>query len=369
MVAADVAVVYDATQTAGSEMMSLRARIVLVVGLLLGAESPASAFVELSGVFIPNERCQAFDSIRRQSNPGNVLTVPGQTYNVRGLNKEDGDFVQVDVPGAVPGTRWVSVICGDVFRRDDPVDPDDPDQPAPAFAPFFDNNDQPNDPSPPPPALSPFDRAILKVCGDWGSRPKQAAFRAMLDDASLAGDVGRIQQALGGGILGPAGGLKQFKDELASVWFVEDGFRHVFCGEPSEHTIGGLHFVGRYLEMQERGWGGLAARCNKTEIEPPVYTFGVSFLTPSGKVRTACPKGYGLNLDAAAILIEATKAFKLMLPKTSGKAMCLFGVTDPNVRPYFAVFVIKSAAVRTFYPDASPSCERGRPAEACLCEP
>jgi Bacterial EndoU nuclease len=350
--------------------MSLRTGTVLVGGLLLWASSPASAFFELSGVFIPDERCQAFDSIRRRTNPGNVLTVPGQSYNVRGLNKEDGDFVQVDVPGAVPGARWVDIICGDLFRRDEPVDPEPPGPgPAPAFMPFFDTSDQPNDPSPPPPTLSPFDRAMLQVCGDWGSRPAQGAFRAVLDDPSLAADVSRIHDALGGSILGPQGGLKQFKDELASVWFEQDGFRHVFCGEPSERTIGGLHFVGRYLEMQEKGWGGLAPLCNNTEVAPPVYTFGVSFRTPGGRVRTACPKGYGLNLDAVALLVEATKAFKLMLPRTSGKAMCLHGVADQNAMLYLAVFVIKSSAVRTFYPDASPTCDRNRPAENCLCGP
>jgi Bacterial EndoU nuclease len=352
--------------TAGSGTMSSRVRIATIVGLLVWACSPASAFFELSGVFIPNERCQAVDSIRRQTNPGNVLTVPGQSYNVRGLNKEDGDFVQVDVPGAVPGTRWVDLICGDLFRRDEPGDPDEP---GPAFAPFFDTNDEPNDPSPQPPTLSAFDRAMLKVCGEWGSRPRQAAFRAALDNASLAADVTRIHQALGGSILGPQRRLKQFKDELASVWFAEDGFRHVFCGEPSERTIGGLHFVGRYLEMQEKGWGGLAAHCNKTEIEPPIYTFGVTFRAPSGNVATACPKGYALNLDAVGLLIEATQAFKLMLPRTSGKAMCLHAVGGASANPYLAVFVIKSAAVRTFYPDASPTCDRGRPADNCLCAP
>jgi hypothetical protein len=345
--------------------MSLRARIVVVIGLLFCACSPASAFFELSGVFVPDERCQAFDSIRRRTNPGNVLTVPGQSYNVRGLNKEDGDFVQIDVSGAVPGARWVDITCGDLFRGSDPPDP----PPAGTFVPFFDSNDQPNDPTPPPPALSAFDGAMLRVCGDWGTRPTQAAFRTALDDASLDADVTRIHQALGGSILSPQGGLKQFKDELASVWFEQDGFRHIFCGEPTEQTIGGLHFVGRYLEMQEKGWGGLAAQCNKTEIEPPVYTFGVSFLTPGGRVRTACPKGYGLNLDAIEILVEATKAFKLMLSRTSGKAMCLHRVAEPNTRPYLAVFVIKSNAVRTFYPDASPTCDRNRPPENCLCEP
>jgi hypothetical protein len=121
--------------------------------------------------------------------------------------------------------------------------------------------------------------------------------------------------------------------------------------------------------MQERGWGGLAARCSSTEIVPPVYTFGVRYRIARGGLRTACPKGYALNLDASEILIEATRALKLMLPRASAKAMCLHRVAEANERPYLAVFVIKNGAVRTFYPDASPSCDQDRPADTCLCAP
>ena len=346
------------------------ARAVVVAALLWVGCGAASAFVEISGVFIADDRCQALDSIRRETNPGNILTVPGQSYTARALNREDGDFVHVDVPNAVPRTRWVSLACGELFRQaEEPQRPDEPEEPAAGLAPFFDNDDRPNDPTPRPPNLNAFDRAMLKVCGDWGARPTLAAFRSALDDPSLAADVDRIFQGLDGSVLGPRREPAQFKDELASVWFDEGGFRHVFCGEPSGGTIGGLHFVGRYLQMQEQGWGGLAARCNRTEIAPPIYTFGVRYRIPRGGLRTACPKGYALNLDASEILIEATKAFKLMLPRSSGKAMCLHRVAEPNERPYLTVFVIKNGAVRTFFPDASPSCDGNRPAENCLCEP
>jgi hypothetical protein len=340
------------------------ARIVLI-GLFALAAHPAAAFFELTGVFIADERCQAFDSIRRQTNPGNVLTVAGQSYNARALNREDGDYVYVDVPGANPRSRWVSVSCGDLFRGPDA--PDGGDQQPAVFTPFFDTDERPDDPTPRPPTLNAFDAAMLQVCGNWGSRPTMAAFRVRLDDPALAADVERVHERLDGSVLGPRRDLKQFKDELAAVWFAEDGFRHVFCGEPNEQTIGGLHFAARYLQMQEQGWGGMAKECNATEIAPPVYTFGVRFRTPNGRVRTACPKGYALDLDAARILTEATRAFKAMLPRTSGKAMCLHEVAAA-ARSYFAVFVIKGEAVRTFYPDASPACDRGRPAASCPCQ-
>jgi Bacterial EndoU nuclease len=345
-------------------------KLSLTAVLLWGVSRPAAAYFELSGVFVADDRCQAMDSIRRETNPGGILTVPGQSYNVRGLNKEEGDFVHVDVPGAVPPTRWVNLGCGELFRQAEEPDPPRPPgtgDPISGFLPFFDEDDRPNDPTPRPPRLGSFDQAMLKVCGNWGARPLQTDFRTMLDEPALAGDVGRILQALGASVLGPPREPKRFKDELATAWFAEDGFRHIFCGEPSGGTIGGLHFHGRYLQMQQEGWGGMATRCDNTEIAPPIYTFGVSYRGPRGQRRTACPKGYALNLDAADILIEATKALKLMLPRTSGKAMCLHRIAKPNDPPYLAVFVIKSGAVRTFYPDASPRCDRDRPAENCMC--
>jgi hypothetical protein len=351
--------------------MRYAARALLVAAALWSGCVGACAYVEISGVFIADDRCQALDSIRRETNPGNILTIPGQSYAARALNREDGDFVHIDVPTAVPRTRWVSLACGELFRQaDEPQRPEEDETRTGGLAPFFNADDHgSNDPSPRPPNLNAFDRAMLKVCGDWGANPRRTAFRTALDEPALAADVKRIHDALDGRVLGSRRDPRRFKDELASIWFDEGGFRHIFCGEPSGGTIGGLHFVGRYLQMQEQGWGGLADRCNSTEIEPPVYTLGVRYRIPRGGLRTACPKGYALNLDASEILIEATKAFRLMLPRASGKAMCLHRIAEANERPFLTVFVIKNRAVRTFYPDASPTCEGNRPAENCMCEP
>ena len=349
--------------------MRLLARALLVAAALGSFPLPGAAYVELSGVFVAERRCPAMDSIRRATNPGAVETVPGQRYPVRGLNKEGGDFVQVDIPGAAPAARWVDRACGELLRgaeRKEPAQPK-PDDRASVFLPFFDEDDRPNDPTPRPPRLGPFDRAVLKVCGSWGARPSEAEFRAMLDEPAQAAEVERIHQALGGSVLGPPRGPERFKDELARAWFAEDGFRHVFCGEPAGNTIGGLHFRGRYLQMQQEGWGGLATFFFNDTATTEIYTVGVSFRGPRGQRRTACFKGYALNLDAADMMIEATKALKLLLPRSSGKTMCLHRVAKPGDPAYHVVFVIKSGAVRTFYPDASPRCDRDRPAESCLC--
>jgi hypothetical protein len=348
--------------------MALAARLFLAAAASLAGCTGATASVEISGSFVAGERCQALDSIRRETNPGNVQTVPGRSYRARALNKRDGDYVHIEIPDAVPRIRWVKVDCGTLDRKGREPQRGDEARRDSGFAPFFVEGGTDHSPTPPPPRLNGFDEAMLKVCGDWGSRPKQATFRAALDEPAIAPDVERIYQALDGGVLGPRRELPQFKDELAAVWFGEDGFRHVYCGEPSGGTIGGLHFAGRYLQMQQEGWGGLATRCNSSEIAPPIYTIGVRYRIPRGGHRTACPKGYALNLDASEILVEGTKAFKLLLARASGKSMCLFKVAEPNVREYLAVFVIKNRAVRTFYPDASPRCDNQRPAEDCLCQ-
>jgi hypothetical protein len=345
------------------------ARATTIVLWLLAGAAPAAAFFEISGVFVADERCQALDSIRRETNPGNIVTVPSQSYTARALNREDGDWVFVDVPGASPPRRWVNTACGELFQSDTPPRPAPAPAPSAELRPFFDDRDDgPGDPTPRAPTLGAFDRAMLDVCGDWGSNPRAAAFRAVLDRPQLAADVERILKALSGAVTGEARDLARFKDELTTAWFDEQGFRHIFCGEPSGGNLGGLHFAGRYLEMQEKGWGGLADRCNTTEIAPPIYTFGVRYRIARGGLREACPKGYPLDLDASGILIEATRALKAMLPKASGKAMCLHRVATAGKPDYLAVFVIKNSAVRTFYPDASPSCDAGRPANTCLCE-
>ena len=52
------------------------------------------------------------------------------------------------------------------------------------------------------------------------------------------------------------------------------------------------------------------AECPQTEIEPPVYTFGVTYRVPGGRTATDCPKGYPADLNARDLLIEATLAFE-----------------------------------------------------------
>nr|WP_264703954.1 hypothetical protein [Wolbachia endosymbiont (group A) of Volucella inflata] len=50
-----------------------------------------------------------------------------------------------------------------------------------------------------------------------------------------------------------------------------------------------MHFVGRYVEAQEDKWAGAIwndkSLCNKSDIKPPVYTFGMKYLGKDGEVK------------------------------------------------------------------------------------
>jgi ribonuclease T2 len=78
---------------------------------LLLAVAAARAQVPLSGSFTASRACPALQSIRQQSNPGNVTVQPGQAYPVTGKNRLDATFYQIMVEGA---RRWVSVDCGQI---------------------------------------------------------------------------------------------------------------------------------------------------------------------------------------------------------------------------------------------------------------
>jgi ribonuclease T2 len=84
----------------------------LLMGLawagVAGASEPAS------GTFVADRACDAFQSMRKQSNPGNVRVSPGQAYALREVNGPARDWLRVEVPGATEPLRWVRAECGTV---------------------------------------------------------------------------------------------------------------------------------------------------------------------------------------------------------------------------------------------------------------
>lgn len=241
-------------------------------------------------------------------------------------------------------------------------------QPNEKLLPFFDNVNNPvsvNFPSgqqvditPPPPRLNRFDTAVLQICGPIGTRVTTNKFRQLL---SAHPDVLQKLQQISGGELRPGRRNKaQFLEDLINIWFKRRGFEHIFCGEIyNANDIGGLHFYGRYLELQNEGIAGrLPNNQGREEVVPGViYTLGVVIKQPNRTV-TDVIKGYGYLSNAEEMLLAATRAFK---QQGNNEGACIYNLRDDETRQSFpTVFVRKEKAIVTFYPDATPSGARCR---------
>jgi hypothetical protein len=228
--------------------------------------------------------------------------------------------------------------------------------------PFFDNINNPVlvgfprgqklDISPPPPQLNAFDNQVLKVCGSIGSNVNPNQFKNLLSANPKILD--KIQQ-VSGGELRPGRRIKSdFLQDLTNIWFKNKGFEHIFCGEIyNENDIGGLHFYGRYLHLQNKGIAGrLPKNSQKEEVIPGViYTMGVEIKQGNRIIRDVI-KGYGYLSNAEEILVDATKAFKL---QGNLEGACIYNVRDVETGKTFpTIFVRKQNAIITYYPDATP---------------
>ncbi|MDZ8106482.1 MAG: EndoU domain-containing protein [Nostoc sp. DedQUE12a] len=228
--------------------------------------------------------------------------------------------------------------------------------------PFFDNVDNPIpvgfpagqqlDITPPPPQLNSFDQAVLKICGPIGTKVSANSFKKLL--SSYPDVLQKVQEASGGELLPGRRNKAQFLEDLTNIWFKRRGFEHIFCGEIyNANDIGGLHFYGRYLQLQNQGIGGrLPYNQGREEVVPGViYTMGVVIQQKNRTVRDVI-KGYGYLSNAEEILLDTTKIFKL---QGNNEGACIYNVRDRETGKSFpSVFVREEKAIITYYPDATP---------------
>ena len=83
----------------------------LVAGLLVLA-MPANAQIRIEGTFSATKTCPAYQSISKQTNPGNITVKPGNDYTLVGKNKDAATHYLIEINGATPAQRWVAVSCG-----------------------------------------------------------------------------------------------------------------------------------------------------------------------------------------------------------------------------------------------------------------
>jgi Bacterial EndoU nuclease len=228
--------------------------------------------------------------------------------------------------------------------------------------PFFDNLDNPVpvsfppgqqvDITPPPPLLNSFDQAVLKICGSIGTRVSSNNFKRLL--YSYPDVLKKVQQASGGELRPGRRNKAQFVEDFTNIWFKNHGFEHIFCGEIyNANDIGGLHFYGRYLQLQNEGIGGrLPNNQGREEVVPGViYTMGI-VIKQENRTVTDVIKGYGYLSNAEEMLLDATKIFKL---QGNNEGTCIYNVRDRETGKSFnTVFMRKQKAIITYYPDATP---------------
>ncbi|MEB3215537.1 MAG: EndoU domain-containing protein [Nostocales cyanobacterium 94392] len=228
--------------------------------------------------------------------------------------------------------------------------------------PFFDNQDNPVpvnyprgaklDITPPAPQLNSFDKAVLKTCGSIGKRVQPSQFQQLLSNYPEV--LVKVQQATKGELRPNRKSKSEFLQDLTNIWFKNKGFEHIFCGEIyNENDIGGLHFYGRYLQLQEQKIGGrLPVNPGRQEVVPGViYTMGVIIKQPNRIVRDQI-KGYGYLTNAEELLVDVTKVFK---QQGNTEGACIYQQVDKETGISFpTVFVRRNQGIITFYPDATP---------------
>ncbi len=74
--------------------------------------SPSLSQIKLSGYFIAREKCPAYQSFRKKTNPGNIMTDVDTAYDLIAKNKPAASHYLIRTT-AQPNNRWVAVSCGE----------------------------------------------------------------------------------------------------------------------------------------------------------------------------------------------------------------------------------------------------------------
>lgn len=321
-------------------------------------------FVEPVG-FSVTKSCKAAKGI---NNGKGVLRMrAGQTYQAFGENAQTGGtHVYIATSGS---RRWLSLSCG-TYVTDRPSFKSDQGGSAPgetgeqSCLPFFDQEankvkvkNNPNvDITPLPPAIDAFGEAVNQVCGPSGKVTGRTEFvKLMKAHPDVLAD---LMNFTGGKVFGDKASTQDqdvYLQDLVKAWYDVHAFDHIFCGETElDPKIGGLHYQGRYQQLQQTGEACRLPNFSKNEVVPgSIYSMGVKMKKVNGQWISHDIKGYGLTFSAADILKAATRAFSENPTSSSDSVACLQQVADGAIK-YATVFVRRKQGIRTFYPDATP---------------
>lgn len=184
------------------------------------------------------------------------------------------------------------------------------------------------------PELNALDRQILALCGPLGSQASRHDFAALLTrDGEIRNKLKAVLPA------------DNVVEAAAELWFARRGFEHVFCGQIKGSSLAGMHWIGRYAELQNKDLAGRLPK-NKKEslLKDRVYTVGVQAATDQGVVEDA-EKGYAYGYDAATLLVEGTRVASAY-PRAKG---CLV-TTRSGQGEIQQLLVLDHGALVTLYP-------------------
>jgi len=352
----------------------------MLIGLMSVGSASAQVFFKENREFQINKACDAYTSFKKQT--GATELVKDQAYTALGMNKFPSGtqvFALVDNQ-----RKWVALECGqfadgettaghfkgNVANRPTSehlfAPPTPPSVPGTQHClPFFDDANNPvrvrvggnADITPPAPEIEPFGHAVNQVCGQAGKVVSREEFKEMMRENPQV--LKRLQAFTDNKVYAdrPArDNAEDYLDDLADAWFNVKAFDHIMCGEPKAGGhIGGLHFHGRYLQLQESGEACRLANHGRNEVIPGViYSMGVRMKALNGGTAKSPIKGYGLTLSAEEILKVVTKSFSQNPANGNRSQACLQPISDEE-HSFMTVFVRRSSGIRTFYPDATPN--------------
>lgn len=341
-------------------------RTLLVWGLPISASVNAQSIFVDPADFTINKSCSAYDSIKKENNPTPLLV--GKSYVSVGENKAAGAshaFIEVDGK-----KKWVRLECGAYVNGK-------PGFGTPAQTHggtkagarsnetclnFFDNDTNPiktrtgfKDITPPAPTLNKFDKDVLQFCGSPGQVTTAEGFKSLMKANPQV--LKNLFDFTGGKVFQHQDihtDPDSYLNDLAKAWYALHGFDHIFCGEKNGRSIGGLHFHGRYQQLERTNQLCRMNNSSSNEvIEGSVYSMGVEMKLANNEVIRHSIKGYGLTLNASDILLSATKAFAENHTSSNQSEACMLNLNDKGTR-YDIVFVRRNNGIRTYYPDATP---------------
>jgi hypothetical protein len=340
--------------------------LIAIVSLMASVAIHAQALFTAPQGFTIDNPCNAYDSIKKQSNPATLQV--GKTYLAFGENKADAathSYIEIDGK-----KKWVKLECGSYAnskpgfktsantQRDNTAD----NKSSSGCLTFFDNETNPvktktgvNDITPPAPPLNKFDTDVLDFCGAPGNITTAQGFKSLMQSNP---DVLRNLFAFTGGKVFQEkpkhADINHYLNDLTDVWYSLHGFDHIFCGEKSGRSIGGLHFHGRYQQLEQTNAICRMNNFSSNEvIEGTIYSMGVEMRLANNEVIRHSIKGYGLTLDATDMLLSATKAFSENHTNSNNSEHCILKLNDGDAN-YNMVFVRRRNGIRTYYPDATP---------------